>query len=82
LLAGKAVIRLVIESGNKAKDHAVNDLLKTESETLANTIPVPRNLVRDGINVLTDLPIDANFTIATVRADDPQGQDTAVLRAC
>lgn len=74
LLAGKAVIWLVIESGKKAKDQALIDLLKTESETLANTIPVPRNLVRDGINVLTDLPIDANFTIVTVRADDPQEQ--------
>ena len=74
LLAGKAVIWLVIESGKKAKDQALLDLLKAESETLTNTIPVPRNLVRDGINVLTDLPIEANFTIVFVRANDPQEQ--------
>ena len=74
LLEGKAVIWLVIESGKKEKDQALLNLLKAESETLTNTIPVPRNLVRDGINVLTDLPIDANFTIVTVRADDPQEQ--------
>jgi hypothetical protein len=74
LLAGKAVIWLVIESGKKVKDQALIDLLKTESETLINTIPVARNLVRDGINVLTDLPIEANFTIVSVRADDPQEQ--------
>lgn len=74
LLAGKAVIWLVIESGKKAKDQALLDLLKAESETLTNTIPVPRNLARDGINVLTDLPIEANFTIVFVRANDPQEQ--------
>jgi hypothetical protein len=74
LLAGKAVIWLVIESGKEAKDQALMELLKTESETLTNTIPVPRNLVRDGINVLTDLPIEANFTIVFVRANDPQEQ--------
>lgn len=74
LLAGKAVVWLLVESGSKDKDKAVADLIKNESITLANTVPVPRNLVRDGVNVLTDLPIEATFEIVTVRADDPQEQ--------
>ncbi len=70
LLAGTAVVWLLLESGDKAKNEALATLLSTESERLRNTIPEPHGVKYDGVNVLSPLPIAISFATVRVAAAD------------
>ena len=46
-------------------------LLAAESKRLVDVIPIPKDLGKDGVNVLSDLPVEVSFATINVRADDP-----------
>lgn len=77
LLAGTAVVWVLLESGDNKKDQALLDLVNVESERLRNTLPEPHGVEFDGVNVLSHLPISVSFSLVRFSSQDPS---EAVLR--
>lgn len=71
LLKGTAVTWLIIETADEKANKQLHDLLKAETARLMDVIQIPPNIGKDGINVLSKLPVEVSFTTVTMRANDP-----------
>jgi hypothetical protein len=72
LLKGTAVTWLVVETTDEAANKELQQQLREETARLLNIIQIPPNIGKDGINVLSELPVEVSFATITMRADDPQ----------
>ena len=72
LMKGTAVTWVLLESDDAAANQKLQTLLTAESKRLVDVIPIPKDLGKDGVNVLSDLPVEVSFATITVRADDPE----------
>ena len=71
LLKGTAVVWLVVETGDQAKNAALGALLESESARMMNDIIIPAGIGRDGVDVRSSLPIEVSFATVRVKQDDP-----------
>jgi hypothetical protein len=71
IMKGTAVTWVLLESSDAVANQKLRTLLNTESQRLVDVIPIPTGLGKDGVNVLSDLPVEVSFATITVRADDP-----------
>ncbi len=71
LLKGTAVVWLVAETADAKANSELLTLLETETKRLADTILISAGVRKDGVNVLSDLPLEVSFSLVRVRADDP-----------
>ena len=74
LLKGTAVIWLVVETEDKARNEALNKLLKEQSERLTKEIIIPAAGGRGSPDVRSPLPIEVGFAFVRVKFDDPAEQ--------
>lgn len=61
LLKGTAVVWLVVEGKDKAASAALYAMVEKESARLKDAILIPPNIGKDGVNVLSSLPIEVSF---------------------
>jgi hypothetical protein len=61
LLKGTAVLWLIVDGKDKAKSDALHALIEKESKRLLDIILIPPNIGKDGVNVLSSLPIEVSF---------------------
>jgi hypothetical protein len=78
LLKGTAVIWVILETAEQAKNDELADRVAKESARLAQMPLIPPNLAKDGVNVLSALPIEVSFATVRFRADDPS--EAALIR--
>ena len=71
LLKGTAVVWLVVETADEAKNAALHGLLEAESARMVNDIIIPAGIGRDGVDVRSSLPIEVSFAMVKVKQDDP-----------
>lgn len=71
LLKGTAVVWLVVETADEAKNAALHGLLEAESARMVNDIIIPAGIGRDGVDVRSSLPIEVSFATVKVKQDDP-----------
>ena len=71
LLKGTAVVWLVVETSDEAKNAALHGLLEAESARMVNDIIIPAGIGRDGVDVRSSLPIEVSFATVKVKQDDP-----------
>lgn len=69
LLAGDAVVWLVLVGADGAADRAV-DLLEAELPQLAAEIVLPRGIGLPGSELLSDVPLEVRFSVLVVQPDD------------
>lgn len=71
ILKGTAVTWLVVETKDADANQKLHDLLASETKRLLDVIQIPPNIGKDGINVLSPLPVEVSFRIITLSANDP-----------
>ena len=71
LLKGTAVVWIVAETKDKKASAGLLALIQDESVRLKDAIGIPPNIGKDGVNVLSDLPVEVSFAIVRVDVDDP-----------
>lgn len=74
LLKGTAVIWVVVETKDQAKNDALRTRLDGLSKRLVNEILLPAGLGRDGVEVHSHLPLEVSFAMVRVNQDDPAEQ--------
>lgn len=71
ILKGTAVTWLVVETKDSTANQKLHELLATETKRLLEVVQIPPNIGKDGINVLSPLPVEVSFATVTLSADDP-----------
>jgi hypothetical protein len=77
LLKGTAVVWLLVDGKDKAANDALHALVEKESTRLKDAILIPPNIGKDGVNVLSNLPIEVSFKSYRLTAEN---QDESLLR--
>jgi hypothetical protein len=72
LLRGTAVVWLVLDGTDQPAANALQSLVEKESERLVNAIMIPTNIGKDGVNMLSNLPIDVSFKTFRLRTDNTE----------
>jgi hypothetical protein len=70
LLKGTAVVWLIVDGADKSAADALQVRIEKESARLADAILIPPNIGKDGVNVLSNLPIEVSFKTYRLTADD------------
>ena len=70
-LKGTAITWVVLETEDAAANDALVEKLSKESQRLAQLPLIPAKLEKDGVNLLSSLPVEVSFATVRFRADDP-----------
>lgn len=74
LLKGTAVVWVLVETGDAAKNEALRSRLDALSKRMENEILLPAGIGRDGVDVHSPLPVEVSFAMVRVRQEDPAEQ--------
>jgi hypothetical protein len=71
ILQGTAVTWMIAETSDTAANAALRSLVEKESARLKQVLLIPPGMGKDGVNVLSALPVEISFATVSFRVDDP-----------
>jgi hypothetical protein len=72
LVAGDAVVWLIIQSDDKTRNSAVRQLLESQFDELSKSIELPEGIGEQGSELYSDIPLLLQFSVLEVDRNDPR----------